>query len=456
MIAGAQAIQVERIGRPVMARFFHAAEKIVRVYEDHLIIVNPEGTFRDSIHSPGIGTVALNHNVQLVGNRIIFAKKGSGLVYQLTDGKLKRIDRSLDHNFQAEALEFVRNDTLFRHGGRGFWEAHNLFTFFSFDTYEWEVVRPLKGELPPGMFGHHGLISGADIYLYGGFIINPENPAQQIFNEEVWRFNFPEHRWTRLGKLNSNEILETLKEFDWRAIGTVNVITGASRFYAFHQWLVSLEPTTNEARFFPAMPRLAKLVPYQFLDYFIYKDHFYQYTSENMHLSIGSAQLFTLYRIPLDQFMKEPERILPFYTEEKQIQWWWFLIIIPILGIPLLLILFKRPKKEIKTKAMLTSGGITYNSTHYAIGKVPLDVLKLLLSENQVQSSDIMEITSRPGLDYPNQVRLKNQVIRTLNLELRSIFRTNEELIHQTASTADRRIKCYSIDRRWFENPDTV
>lgn len=453
MIAGAQAIQVERIGRPVMARFFPEVEKIVRVYEDHIIIVNPEGTVRDSIHTPGIGSFALNHNVQLAAGQIIFTKKGSGLVYQLTAGKLKRIDRSMDHNFQQEALEFVRHDTIFRHGGRGFWDAHNLLIFFSFDTFEWEVVRPLKGDRPPGLYAHHGLISGKDIYMYGGFSINPANPAQQLFNEEVWKFHFPNRTWTRLGKLNPDEILPTLKEFEWRAVGSTTAVSGPARYYSKHQWLFRFDPGENEVKFYSAIPRMAKLVPYQFLDYFIYKDHFYQYASENMHLRKGSEQLYALYKVPLNQFLNNPEKVLKIYISENKISWIWSLLVLPLIMVPWSLIRAQKPKMVNKTKAILTSNGISYHSTEYALSPVALSVLTLLLSrEIDVPSAEIMELTSKPGLDYPNQVRLKNQVIRSLNLELRSIFRTNEELILQTSSAVDRRIKCYCIDRTWFED----
>lgn len=451
--AGAQAVHVESIGKPVMARFFPEAEKIIRVYEDHIILVNPEGTSRDSIHTRGIGTFALNHNVQLAAGQIIFTKKGSGLVYQLSAGKLKRIDRSMDHNFQQEALEFVRHDTIFRHGGRGFWDAHNLFIFFSFDTYEWEVVRPLKGDRPPGLYAHHGLISGENLYMYGGFSINPDNPVQQLFNEEVWRFHFPDRRWTRLGKLNPDEILPALKEFDWRAVGSTTAVSGPSRFYAMHQWLVTFDPASNEARLHSAIPRMAKLVPYQFLDYFIYKDHFYQYSSENMHLKNGSEQRFALYKIPLDKIINEPERVIPVYLTSTRMSRIWLLLIFPVALIPLYLLRSKTKNGKSTSKAIMTNEGISYRSMQYTLSPVAIAVLKLLLTaEEEVPSSEIMEITSKPGLDYPNQVRLKNQVIRALNLELRAIFRTNEELIHQTSSAADKRIKCYYLDRSWFEN----
>ena len=451
-----QAEQIEFVGKPALCRYSSSTEKVIRVYQDHIILANPEATEKDSIHINGIGVLILSHNIHHIKDKIILTKKGSGLVYEVSGGKLNRVDRSMDHNFQAESLEFIRNDTLFRHGGRGFWEANNLFIFFSFDTYEWEIVRPLQGEsFPPGLFGHHGIIAGSDIFIYGGFMFNPNNAAQHLFNEEIWKFNFPERRWTRLGQLNSEEILPTLKEFDWKGVRSSMVVIDQPRYYTMHQWTVQFDPGRNEAQFYPAIPRMTKLVPYENLEHFIYKDHFYQYVSSNMHTRRGSTQTFVLFRIPLKKFLKQPDRTLPIYDVEKSKSWIWSLIIIPFLLIPGYFIWNQKQKKLIRPKAILNKGGLSFNSMDYALSPVALTVLRLLLSRDQdVLSSEIMEITSKPGLDYPNQVRLKNQVIRSLNLELRSIFRTNDDIIRQTSSPVDRRIKCYCIDKNWFDESE--
>ena len=455
-LAYGQAEQIEFIGKPVLCRFSPSNGKVIRVYQDHIILANPEATEKDSIPVNGIGVLILSHNIHLIKDRIILTKKGSGLVYQVREGKINRIDRSLDHNFQAESLEFTRNDTLFRHGGRGFWEAHNLFNFFSFDTYEWEVVRPLQGEVfPPGLFGHHGIIAGPDIFIYGGFRFNPNNPAQHLFNDEMWKFNFPARRWTRLGQLNPEEILPTLKEFDWKGVRSSTVVVGQPRYYTVHQWTVRFDPGKNEARFYQAIPRMTKLVPYENFEHFIYKDHFYQYASSNMHARRGSRQTFVLFRLPVDKFLQEPDRILPIYNTEQLKSWLWSLLLIPLILIPGFFIWSQKQKMLIRPKATLTKDGLSFNTMEYSLSPVTLTVLKLLVSREQdVPSSEVMEITSKPGLDYPNQVRLKNQVIRSLNLELRSIFRTNEDIIRQTSSPVDRRIKCYCIDKGWFKESE--
>ena len=453
-----QAEQIEVVGKPVICRFSSSTSKVIRVYQNHIILANPEATVKDSIHLTGVGDFMLNHNIHLIKEKIILTKKGSGLVYQISNGQLKRIDRSLDHNFQTEALEFIKNDTLFRHGGRGFWDAHNLFIFFSFDTYEWEIVRPLKGDpFPPGLFAHHGVISEQDIYIYGGFRINPDNPSQHLFNDEIWKFNFSEHQWTRLGQLNPEEILPTLKEFDWKGVRYNTVGTGQPRYYTMHQWAVRFDPEKNEAKFYSAIPRLTKLVPYENLEHFTYKDHFYQYTSANMHLRRGSGQSFVLFRIPLKKFSQESVKVLPIYNVENSQSWMFALLIIPVTLISGYFVLLQKRKKLNEPRARLTEDGIFFDSMTYSLNAVGMKVLNLLLSRPQdVPSSEIMEITSKPGLDYPNQVRLKNQIIRSLNLELRSIFRTNNDVIQQTSSSIDRRIKCYSIDRSWFDEQKNI
>lgn len=444
-----------RAGSPVFCHFSKDSHKNILIYPDHIIIHDLEGVSRDSIYVPSIGEMTLGHNIHFLYDRVTFSKKGSGYVYQVIDGKVTRIDRSLDHNFQQSAIEFVRNDTLFRHGGRGLWETRNFFSFFSNETYEWEVLRPVKGEeFPPGLFLHQAQLYEDDVFIFGGFTLNKIDPNKEEFNDIVWKFNFKEKSWTRLGKLSPAVLASTFGQERWRINDVTRVSEYDDKYVTTQQWLYKINLAKNKMWYLQAKHLIKRIEPLEPYEHFIFKDHIYFYEQENNH---NFRQNYLIYRVPLSKVNDASADSEEFYIPDQSFSWAWAL-----LGLPGLFAVFvmwnkNRPKEIITSKATLINNGIRFKEIEYSLSPTAFKVLSLLLSEPEdVPSSKIMEVTSRPGLDYPNQVRLKNQVIRTLNLELRSIFRTNEDLILQTSSAVDRRIKCYWIERSRFETKSEI
>ncbi|MFZ9981083.1 MAG: hypothetical protein ACO3FI_03530 [Cyclobacteriaceae bacterium] len=439
-----------KIGFPIFCHFSCDYKKNILIYQDYIIIQELDGLKRDSIYVPAVGEMVAGHNVHFLYDRVTFSKKGSGYVYQVIDGKVTRVDRSLDHNFQRDAIEFVRNDTLFRHGGRGFWEARNFFTFFSNETFEWEIVRPVKGdEFPPGLFLHQAQLYEDEIFIYGGFTINPLEPTREDFNEVVWKFNFKEQSWTRLGKLSPAVLSTTFGQEKWRYTDVTKVSKYKDRYVTTQQWLYKINLSENKIWNLPTSHLIKRIDPRESYEHFIFNEHIYFYQQENHHIIRPDLIIF---RVPLSEVNDESASYDDFYIPVTTKSWYWGLLVIP--GLAALFLFRKKVVKKNKQseKAVVNKTGLRYKEVDYSLSSTASTLLQLLLSEQQeVPSSRIVEITSRPGLDYPNQVRLKNQVIRSLNLELRSIFRTNEDLIRQTSSAVDRRIKCYKIDRSFFE-----
>jgi hypothetical protein len=67
---------------------------------------------------------------------------GTQQVYLLDLQKmtLKRLDNSFYRGYNFQAIQYIKNDTLFSLGGMGFWHANNVSTYFSFKAKEWEMT----------------------------------------------------------------------------------------------------------------------------------------------------------------------------------------------------------------------------------------------------------------------------------------------------------------------------
>jgi hypothetical protein len=61
-------------------------------------------------------------------NKLIFVDNHGGDVFELTEkDSLSKIDNSDIKNFLIGSSLFIKNDTLFRYGGYGYWSTSNFF-----------------------------------------------------------------------------------------------------------------------------------------------------------------------------------------------------------------------------------------------------------------------------------------------------------------------------------------
>ena len=94
-----------------------------------------------------------NNDLKLVFKKDdpIIVSKGGGMVWKVENDSFKRADNSYNHKMTNQSSVFVRNDTIMKFGGYGYWSSRNFFTYYSEITREWEYY-PInqKSTLPPG------------------------------------------------------------------------------------------------------------------------------------------------------------------------------------------------------------------------------------------------------------------------------------------------------------------
>ena len=103
--------------------------------------------------------------IQLDEKKIMIDQLG-GHVFKLKGNILERIDNSYQHRMQLGSEIFLQNDTIFRHGGYGFWETRSLLTFYDFDSNEWDVVKTKN--IGPEKFGHLSSSNNNELIFYDG------------------------------------------------------------------------------------------------------------------------------------------------------------------------------------------------------------------------------------------------------------------------------------------------
>ena len=137
-----------------------------------------------------------------LGSRVLLLPDGQDAVFHWRPdlGKLVRIDSSRFSGSNFGMMPFIRNGQAWQFGGYGFWRSRDVFTRFDEDMRQWAFECS-----DPSVTGHLTLyyydpVSDA-LYMCGSYRNQPHDMHRTDFSDAVFRFDFRQRKWTRLGKI---------------------------------------------------------------------------------------------------------------------------------------------------------------------------------------------------------------------------------------------------------------
>jgi hypothetical protein len=160
-----------------------------------------------------------NYEVNLFpkGKNRILTVPGTGQVYELdlNNSLFRRIDKTFYRGYNFKALQFIQNDTLFSLGGTGFWQYHNVLSFFDPATSEWQVMYP-KGNKPEGIYLNSSGISEGKVFAIEKLRdLDNKDPERKA---QIFEFDIKSKKWSKFGELNISLLSENdinTPEFQW-------------------------------------------------------------------------------------------------------------------------------------------------------------------------------------------------------------------------------------------------
>ena len=173
------------------------------------------------LRGPGQSFVQFNHPVLGIreqvaiktSNNFFIAISGAGRIYQqiaATDSLLyfKRIDDNENINYNLGAFYFSSGETIYNHGGYGFWKTNGTVRGFNFKDGEWDVF-PTNIEVYNPIFPGSSWfdISKNALYL----------PYQQVINSGLKGFQ------SSAGIIVDGVMYLDCKTWDWIQIGKLKV-----------------------------------------------------------------------------------------------------------------------------------------------------------------------------------------------------------------------------------------
>ena len=106
----------------------------------------------------------------LKNNKLLFLHQRGGDIFELnSNDSLYKTDNSNIVNFFIGSNHFVRKDTIFRHGGYGYWTLSNFLIYFEDLTKEWQSYSISENsEIPPVINEQISFTLNDSYYFFGG------------------------------------------------------------------------------------------------------------------------------------------------------------------------------------------------------------------------------------------------------------------------------------------------
>jgi hypothetical protein len=360
-----------------------------------------------------------------------------GGVYLFENHSFLRIDTSYKHRMQIESSVFTYKNEIYKYGGYGFWSNRNFITKFNFETNQWDFLPHLNSEeLPLGSHKSFVKIIQDDLYVYGGLKVNEFNPEIIEDNNEIWTYNFINKVWKKLGvnNLHKDIILNNMKiDYGNKSLffDRETSSTGSIDF-------INNKVTTHKNS------TLLNSLSYLPISFF-YKNKFFLFVKEN-----PSSSILVLKIRNEDEISGKIIDQKPFYKNESVI-----LILMGMIGSVLILIMVfkiirgvnkKRNKLSVKIK-----NKVKFNNKEVDLDDVSYEIVKILVNTDFVLSKDIIPLLKNPHMDYAHSTRIMRDTLFQINFKLKTLIKSETDVIVIKKSDYDKRIKQYSINKSLFE-----
>jgi len=370
-------------------------------------------------------------NFKFIDQHLLSSNLG-GEILEIRGDSIFRIDNSYKHKLQYGSLEFIRNDTIFRYGGYGFFENRNFFTYYNREINGWEFFN-IKGEIiPEELSSFFYYITKDNIYILGGKIYDKFNNDITYKNYNSYKFDFETKKWEYLGKLNNHIERNLTIPLDNDTFFTFNKQNGN---------ILKININSNLIEEFYKTPTTKKIQT-SFLKPFVHKDKLHFFNHENNKLNFNSISIKDF---ESSLVKKESRKI---YKSSD-----WILILIYlglIVFVSSIILMMKRiANKIIKINDLyfFNFKKLTFRGKEEILFNVIYNQSRI---NKKIDNRTITEIFYDENLNYGTINRRKNESINKLNDKLKILLKTTKDIILREKSEIDKREIFYSINSKFL------
>ena len=369
----------------------------------------------------------LGFSTILKRNKLLFLENRGGDILALnSNDSLVKVDNSNISNFFIGSSIFIKKDTIFKHGGYGYWTQSNFLTYYEDFTKEWQIY-PISqnSKIPPDIASHASLIIDDSYYFFGGASIS-ENGSRVVsnLNEEVWCYNFKEKKWHLIGTFLRDHIIPIYTSFTKGS--SLFILDDKKQLYEIDL----LSNLITKYKIAPILYRFIKEIKpiyYKGLVYFL-------------------DDLGNINKISITELTKEVEEITVFYKNQNFLQ---IVLIVTFFSIVFFIIFYSYKEYENNKKLKLLENGIRFKNKFIELEELSIAIIRMVERE-EAELSKVYDLVKKNHLSKIQNERIKNQFIDQINMKLSVLTGKKEDFLIVSKSNFDKRYKTISINKSIF------
>ena len=356
------------------------------------------------------------------GKEYMIDQNGGG-VYICDNQILQKIDNSFQHKMQIKSSIYSKNDTIFRHGGYGFWNTRHQLTYFDFNNREWELIQ--SKNVGPKKYDHFQVLKGNKSIFFGGFKSQETIGVRHSKSLDIYEFDYLKRKWTDLGKTNYH----FSKEDRFINIDKDKILI------IRHDSLYLINPFEDSVEIFKSNPLLNNSISSKKM-MSTYKDSIFYIIN-----FIQSRKQFETKKLNYNSVLSNKIQ-KDYFLEKSHINYTLMVIFIFLIS----LIIFLTSEKIHKELVIvyLDKSVIRHNGENFNLSNQEYLILEYLLENKVSTTQDFLKIIDKDHLNYNHQLRILKKLIDELNIKFNLVL--GVEILIKEKSMVDKRQTVYKIN----------
>ena len=398
--------------------FYDKVDNSIKLYDDTIIYSVNLNTFDITEKKINQFNASKLKFIERLNNKIYLFEDGSGIVYEDNESGIKRIDKSIIENFLDGSIFFKKNDTIFRHGGYGYWTVFNKIIYYDINTNQWELY---KNDIN-GRINHHVFLENNKVYFVGGYLPSKSLPQIKNNNNRVETFSFD---------------TGILKE-----VGETSVIFLGNIIFSDQQKNIFID---NERKIFD-LDFEKNIVREYFSNSLNTKisNRYKVYIIKNKFVFFSERKgNYSLNIFPLDLFISNPVKQYPLFADVYKLKLHFIYVILFLSVIIFFRMFFK------KNNINVYPTYVRYKFRKKQISSGQYKVLRLFYLKTEIESKKIDDVIFENDLSRASNYKKKNLILLNLNTSLKDLTNSDNDILLSKKSEFDSRIKVFYFDEKF-------
>ena len=359
-----------------------------------------------------------------INNDYYFLKRSSGIINQLVNDTIVRIDNSYDDKMHNGSLDFIYKDTLYRFGGYGYYHTHKTLVYFDFNSKQWDLIKYKGYDLIEGISDvMFHFITNDRLYIVG--YDNQENKFQNESNPKTKGFVY---------NLEKKEIEKTFNIHDSFIYPTAYFNINDRYVFLFQQ-KNKKELIIFDKQTFSFKKHQLKVGQTGIEN--IKNDNFILINSKLFFITRNIFNVSEVNYLDVESVLNNNDSTNLKLIDDKYMVY----VIVFVLLLSIILFLFIRSKEK---RILVYSDYIKIHRKTFMIDERTRKIIVHLMKKEYSNNNDLNDLFVNSGLNIDHINRMKNNCIKNINLIFYNNFKSN--LIHKNQSLEDKRIVIYKLN----------